>query len=271
MKKTLVVIDRDSCSQAAVGSLPLLGGNTNARSTRSTRSSRSTRRRRRHAPGRGRAVSCHYATHCARRAASAPKIRSVRQWRALRYRPKFYFRYWWLAVARARRQGVEHPELLASKLMDSVLRCYSPRKGVKGRFEPYFNKAVRHRIASGLRAQWSRRQREVHLPEGFDFTLLVVGSQSSADPDLKEAVALASRKLHPSDRALMKLRFWDGYACADVAAITGLSSSAVASRLSRAYKRLRRSLARYAPARRTVAALPRFACRGTTSRVERRP
>lgn len=251
MKEILPVIVHDAGSQTAVASLRPRGGKATARASRSKRSSRGTRRRRPHAPGRGQAVSCHCATHCAYQAASAPKIRSVRHWHAIRHTEAFYFRYWWLAVARAHRQDVDYPELLASKLMDSVLRRFDPSRG---RFEPYFNKAVRRRIASGLRAQRAGRQYEVHLPDGFDFSWLVVGRQPSADPELKEAVAVATRKLRVIDRELLKLRFWDGYDCAEVAARTGLSTSAVASRLSRAYRRLRLWLSRFAPASRTAAA-----------------
>jgi RNA polymerase sigma factor (sigma-70 family) len=156
-------------------------------------------------------------------------------------------RHWSFALARARRAGVSEPVVMASKLMASLRRTYDPALP----FEPYFNKAVRHRIASALRTDRATSQREVPLTEHIDLTC-AHERPASVSEDLKAAVDKALRKLRPQTRELFLLRFWRGHDCAGVARIVGLTKSAVINRMSRAYKRLRPLLAEWSQASRAV-------------------
>jgi RNA polymerase sigma factor (sigma-70 family) len=155
-----------------------------------------------------------------------------------------YDRFWWIAARRARRAGVDDPLPLASQIMQAVVRRFKPSKG---RFEPYFNKAVRRRTAGALRAQRSRLACEVHLPEDFDLTFVFSPSPHSVSESLREAVEELLRKLRNKERELFTLRFWIGYDCGKIAKLTGLTKSAVVNRLSRAYKKARKFLAPWAP------------------------
>ncbi len=173
-----------------------------------------------------------------------PGLTAVSARRRSRYErnaEEYFYPYWFIAAARAARAGVRDPRLLASKVMTSVLRCFKRSKGI---FAHYFSRALRRRIASALRSESSRRLHELPLPQGFEITFHIP-KKPGVSAELQDVVQQALRKLRPQDRKLFVLRFWNGCTCAEVADETRLTESAVANRLSRAYAKLRRSLAGY--------------------------
>lgn len=154
-------------------------------------------------------------------------------------------RFWWRAAGRARRAGVDDWKSLASEVMAAIEQNFDP---AKGGFLPYFNQAVRRRIASALRTQWVRRQHEVSLREDFD--LWIAAPSPAVSDDLKEVIQQILHRLPPLERELLLLRFWDDHSCGAVAQATGLTLSAVINRLSRAYAKFRCKLPSWAVPRR---------------------
>lgn len=154
----------------------------------------------------------------------------------------YFDSHWGVAVARTGRKGVRDFPLTASKAMDAVLRKFKPSKG---RFEHFFRKVLRRRIASALRSQFTRERREVPLADGFDVTF-ASPQPLKAGEELASAVRKALAKLRPRERKLFILRFWHGYTCVELAKQEKRTPSTIANRFSRAFKKMRPTLAPFA-------------------------
>ena len=155
---------------------------------------------------------------------------------------KYFDSHWGVAVARTGRKGVRDFPLAASKAMDAVLRKFDSDKG---QFEHFFRKVLRRRIASALRSQYARERREVPLADGFDVTF--ASSQPlKVGKELSSAVRKALAKLRPRERKFFILRFWHGYTCVELAKQEKRKPSTIANRFSRAFKKMRPTLAPFA-------------------------
>ncbi len=147
----------------------------------------------------------------------------------------------WLARAarRARRAGVEDPEACAQDALIGVAARWDENRGP---FGPYFNRAVRWRIASALRQQ--RRQPPA---DTLDDHFHSPAKHGGVSQELRQAVSEAAGQLSPLNLELLQQAAIDDRSHAEIARDAGLTVSTVKNRLSRACKKLRRLLHKIKP------------------------
>jgi RNA polymerase sigma-70 factor (ECF subfamily) len=109
-----------------------------------------------------------------------------------------------------------------------------------GEFRSWLYGIASHEIAAYLRKH-RRRQRlfETALQTG-EF----IRQDNDRDGNAKHTpnVLTAMLQLHPTDQALLSLRYWENLRHEDIAKILGLRNGAVRTRLNRALQRLRKLL-----------------------------
>ncbi|NUP54088.1 MAG: SigE family RNA polymerase sigma factor [Catenulispora sp.] len=82
----------------------------------------------------------------------------------------------------------------------------------------------------------TRRKRSNHERPGL---VAVDGPAADPDPALRLSLLAALRRLTPTDRAVLVLRYWEDRSVEDTAAVLNLSPGAVRSRSGRALARIR--------------------------------
>lgn len=99
---------------------------------------------------------------------------------------------------------------------------------------------IAHNVAISSSARLrNRTYKEEALPEGGDFRSPVIGSEEAVlKAEKQELLAQAIRNLPPADRQLILLHL-EGLNYAQIEEVSGISQSAIASRLSRLRDRLR--------------------------------
>ncbi len=79
---------------------------------------------------------------------------------------------------------------------------------------------------------------ERYIDTEGDFTLLC-GIQDFTDLVQNEELAAGLRRLTDRQRQAIRLRFWEGYQCQEIAVMFGCSPAAVTNLMRRAFKQLR--------------------------------
>ena len=119
-------------------------------------------------------------------------------------------------------------------LLQSVLEKVSGQ-WTRGRLdnpEAYARSALVH----AARRSWRRRQSR---PELLVAELPERAALVRSDADLRESLLMALRGLSPRQRAVIALRYFDGYSEAEVAALVGIGVGAVKTHAHRGLRRLR--------------------------------
>lgn len=151
-----------------------------------------------------------------------------------------------LYLRRARFLGLGWEDLQQEAVI-GLLRAsqgFNPDYGVK--FSSYAGVAIRHHLHNVLSAR--RYRATPALPTFEDGTVLEPEDRRSVAPDAaailadeKDRVARLMRLLHPRERAIFQMYFWDEMSFAQIGARVGLSGERVRQLFEGSLRRLRRA------------------------------
>lgn len=124
-------------------------------------------------------------------------------------------------------------------VQETLLRAYSKRRQLRDTEK--FDRWIAA-IARNLAREWNRKKREEPMEKPPDLIDWRTPHDAVEEAERNRRLRRAMESLSPADRELLRARYMDEASYAELQAQHGLSYSAVALRIHRAKKRLRRIL-----------------------------